>query len=50
MLIVSQSRSGLAGADNTAGLYFGGRNEPTVYANTEEFTAGAVTTKTISTD
>ena len=39
-----------AGADNTEGIHFGGRNEPTVYASTEEFSAGAVSTKTISTD
>ena len=39
-----------AGADNTEGIYFGGRNEPTVYASTEEFSSGAKTTKTISTD
>ena len=39
-----------AGADNTEGIHFGGRNEPTVYASTEEFSAGAVTTRTIDTD
>ena len=41
---------GSSGSDNTEGLTFGGRNPPTVYANTEEFSAGAVSTKTISTD
>ena len=39
-----------AGADNTEGIHFGGRNEPTIYASTEEFSAGAVTTKSIDTD
>ena len=39
-----------AGTNNTEGIHFGGRNEPTVYASTEEFSAGAKTTKTISTD
>jgi len=49
-LNTARDLGGGAGADNTAGLFFGGRNSPTVYPNTEEFTAGAVTTKTISTD
>ena len=39
-----------AGTDNTEGIHFGGRNEPTIYASTEEFSSGAVSTKTISTD
>ena len=39
-----------AGTDNTEGIHFGGRNEPTLYASTEEFSSGAVSTKTISTD
>ena len=40
----------MAGSSNSEGIYFGGRVEPTLYANTEEFSAGAVSTKTISTD
>ena len=38
-----------AGTDNTEGIHFGGRNEPTVYASTEEFTgAGATVTRTFT--
>ena len=40
-----------AGINNTASIYFGGRNEPTLYASTEEFTgAGAPVIRTITTD
>jgi hypothetical protein len=40
-----------AGSNNTASIYFGGRNEPTEYTSTEEFTgAGASVIRTITTD
>ena len=49
-LNTARDLGGAAGADNTSGLYFAGRNPPTVYAATEEYTKPSFTTKTISTD
>ena len=48
-LSTARDGGGGSGTSNTSGLYFGGRNEPTVYANTEEFTgAGAAVTRTFT--
>ena len=41
---------GIRGSDNTEGITFGGRNPPTVMQTQEEFSAGAVSTKSIDTD
>jgi hypothetical protein len=40
----------MAGSSNSEGIYFGGQVSPTLYASTEEFSAGATTTKSIDTD
>ena len=48
-LNTARDSGGGAGTGNTSGLYFGGRNEPTIYASTEEFTgAGAAVTRTFT--
>ena len=48
-LSTGRDGGGGSGISNTSGLYFGGRNEPSVYANTEEFTgAGATVTRTFT--
>ena len=48
-LSTGRDGGGGSGISNSSGLYFGGRNEPTVYASTEEFTgAGAAVTRTFT--